>query len=136
MDDLLRAAGLDRARSIEEACRLVAAARGKPLEVVEGDLGPGVTGLWLAFPERDLVLVYARQTLPGPHRDHVVAHELVHVLDSIRPGPAPGPVPAGCRDEHDDPAEQRVERLASELMISIASHGSSAARLTSLELYR
>ena len=136
MDDLLRAAGLDRARSIEEACRLVAAARGKPLEVVEGDLGPGVTGLWLAFPERDLGLVDARQTLPGPHRDHVVAHELVHVLDAIRPGPAPGPVPTGCRDVHDDPAEQRVERLASELMISIASHGSSAARLTSLELYR
>ncbi|WP_175008614.1 hypothetical protein [Cellulosimicrobium sp. TH-20] len=134
MDDLLRAAGLDRARSIDEACRLVAATRGKPLEVVEGDLGPGVTGLWLAFPERDLVLVDARQTLPGPHRDHVVAHELVHVLESTRPGPAPSA--AGCRDEHDDPAEQRVERLASELMISIASHGSSAARLTSLELYR
>ncbi len=53
----------------------------------------------------------------------------MHVLDSTRPGPAPSA--AGCRDEHDDPAEQRVERLASELMISIASHGSSAARLTS-----
>ncbi|CPU67953.1 Uncharacterised protein [Mycobacteroides abscessus] len=60
----------------------------------------------------------------------------MHVLDAIRPGPAPGPLPTGCRDVHDDPAEQRVERLASELMISIASHGSSAARLTSLELYR
>jgi len=133
VDDLLRGAGLDRARSIEEACRLVAAVRGRPLEVVEGDLGPGVTGLWLAFPDRDLVLVDARQTLPGQHRDHVVAHELVHVLDAA----ASGPPPAGaCRDGYDDPAERRVERLASELMISIASHGSSASRLTSLELYR
>ncbi|NDO89130.1 hypothetical protein [Cellulosimicrobium composti] len=133
MDDLLRGAGLDRARSIEEACRLVAAVRGRPLEVVEGDLGPGVTGLWLAFPDRDLVLVDARQTLPGQHRDHVVAHELVHVLDAA----ASCSPPAGaCRDGYDDPAERRVERLASELMISIASHGSSASRLTSLELYR
>ncbi|QJW36895.1 hypothetical protein [Cellulosimicrobium protaetiae] len=134
MDDLLRAAGLDRARSIEEACRLVAAVRGRPLEVVEGDLGPGVSGLWLAFPERDLVLVDARQTLPGQHRDHVVAHELVHVLEAVGATTA-APVGA-CRDGHRDPGELRVERLASELMISIASHGSSATRLTSLELYR
>jgi len=131
---LLRAAGLDRARSIDEACRIVAAVRGRPLEVVEGDLGPGVTGVWLAFPERDLVLVDARQTLPGQHRDHVVAHELVHVLEAAH---AVGPERAGaCRDGYEDPDEVRVERLASELMISIASHGSSAVRLTSLELYR
>ncbi|WP_264030394.1 hypothetical protein [Cellulosimicrobium sp. SH8] len=134
MDDLLRSAGLDRARSVEEACRLVAAVRGRPLEVVEGDLGPGVTGLWLAFPERDLVLVDARQTLAGPHRDHVVAHELVHVLDAAATAGAPRV--GACRDGYDDPDELRVERLASELMISIASHGSSATRLTSLELYR
>ena len=63
-----------------------------------------------------------------------VAHELVHVLDAAATAGAPRV--GACRDGYDDPDELRVERLASELMISIASHGSSASRLTSLELYR
>ncbi|MHA7134149.1 hypothetical protein [Oerskovia turbata] len=134
MHELLRAAGLHRARSLDEACRVVERSRRRPLRVTDAALGPGLFGMWLGFVDHDRIVVNSQQSLSAHHRRHIIAHELMHVLEAVA-------APEHERDEarrdgYDDPTERRVEQMASELMISIASLGSSGDRLMAAEMYR
>ncbi|MFE7508218.1 hypothetical protein [Promicromonospora sp. NPDC057488] len=125
---------LDRVRSIEEACDVVQALRQRPLTVVDEDLGPGLSGMWLGYPNHDRIIVNTVHTVTRLHRAHIIAHELMHIVEALDD-------PAherneGRRDGYDDATEQRVEAAASRLMISLASVGGTGDRLTALELYR
>jgi hypothetical protein len=131
----LATSGLDRARSIDEAVAIVARRRGRPIHVVDGALGEGVSGMWLSLPEGEKIVVSPQAVLSPRHRQHVIAHELVHVLDACADPSTAHPV-AQQRNRYDDPVEHRAEALASELMMSIEATGGVAHRLAGLERYR
>ena len=95
MDDLLRSAGLDRARSVEEACRLVAAVRGRPLDVVE-DVDELVRD--------DVVAVRPGQGLAGVDEDEVALGE-----GEPEPGHAGAEV---ALDDLERPAAHRRDQAA------------------------
>lgn len=131
----LTSAGLDRARSIDEACRIVATRRGRPVDVVDGPLGEGVSGMWLSLPDAEKIIVSSEAALSASHRQHIIAHELVHILDACDDPEAPPPGPQR-RNRYEDPIEHRAEALASELMMSVEATRGVAHRLAGLERYR
>ncbi|MEJ2854225.1 MULTISPECIES: hypothetical protein [unclassified Saccharothrix] len=59
-------------------CRAVADARGRPIRLIPVAGLTGVCGLWIATDTTDLIF-HESDTTP-PHRDHIVLHELAHVL--------------------------------------------------------
>jgi hypothetical protein len=61
-----------------ELCAMVAARRGRPIRLVPMDGLTGVCGLWVATATTDLVF-YERVTTP-PHQEHIILHELSHML--------------------------------------------------------
>jgi hypothetical protein len=61
-----------------ELCAAVAARRGRPIRLVPMDGLTGVCGLWVATATTDLIF-YERVTTP-PHQEHIILHELSHVL--------------------------------------------------------
>lgn len=131
----LTSAGLDRARSIDEARGIVATRRGRPVDVVDGPLGEGVSGMWLSMPDGEKVIVSSEAALSPRHRQHIIANELVHILDACDDPTAPPPGPQR-RNRYEDPVEHRAEALASELMMSIEATGGVAHRLAGMERYR
>jgi hypothetical protein len=131
----LAAAGLDRARSIDEAIAIVARRRGRPIDIVDGALGEGVSGMWLSLPGAEKIVVSPQAVLSARHRRHVIAHELVHVLDACA-NPAAAPTGPQRRNRYEDPVEHRAEALASELMMSIEATGGVAHRIAGMERYR
>lgn len=75
-------------------CERVAARRGRPIRLVPMDGRAGVCGLWVATDTTDLFF-YERVTTP-PHQEHIILHELGHLLcdhhhASSTRGPALGP---------------------------------------------
>jgi len=56
----------------------IAARRGRPIKLVPMAGLTGVCGLWVATESVDLIF-YELETTP-PHREHIVLHELAHVL--------------------------------------------------------
>ena len=131
----LASAGLDRASTIDEAREIVAGLRGRPVDVVDAPLGEGVSGLWLSRPDAETIVVSPQAALSAHHRRHIIAHELVHILDACADPSAPAPGPE-WRNRYEDPVEHRAELLASELMMSIEATGGVGHRLAGMERYR
>ncbi|MBW4717288.1 ImmA/IrrE family metallo-endopeptidase [Saccharothrix obliqua] len=73
---------------LTELCRRAGRARGRPIELVPASLSAlGVSGLWLAADRLDYI--WYEQNTSAPHREHVVLHELGHILcDHGGSGPA------------------------------------------------
>jgi hypothetical protein len=67
---------------------VVAARRGRPIRLLPVAGLTGVCGLWIATDTTDLIC-HERDTTP-PHRDHIVLHELSHVLCDHYPVELPG----------------------------------------------
>ncbi|MEV0678610.1 hypothetical protein AB0I60_19040 [Actinosynnema sp. NPDC050436] len=64
---------------LAELCRRAGRARGRPIELVPAPLAAlGLSGLWLAAEHLDYV--WYEQNTSAPHREHVVLHELGHIL--------------------------------------------------------
>jgi hypothetical protein len=59
-------------------CETVAARRGRPIRLVPMDGLTGVCGLWVATAATDLIC-YEQVTTP-PHQEHIILHELGHLL--------------------------------------------------------
>lgn len=59
-------------------CERIAANRGRPIKLLPMAGLTGVCGLWVATDTADLIF-YEQDTTP-PHREHIVLHELSHVL--------------------------------------------------------
>ena len=126
----LVASGLDTARSLDEAIHIVRDLRAHRIEVVDEPLGEGLSGMWLGFPGCDRIIVNSESALSPRHREFIVAHELMHILEAVD-DPSQERSSAN-RTGYDDPTEHRVESLACTLMMSIQSGGGVAARLTAM----
>jgi hypothetical protein len=63
---------------VKELCRLLADDRGKPILLVPTAGSAKVMGLWVATAAADLIL-YEESTTP-PHQEHIILHELSHLL--------------------------------------------------------
>ena len=132
--EALRLYRLDRVRSLEEACHVVQSLRQRPLTVVDEDLGPGLSGMWLGYPNHDRIIVNTVHAVTQFHRAHIIAHELIHIVEAL--DNSEHERNQERRDGYGDATERRVEAAASRLMISLASVGGTGDRLTALELYR
>jgi hypothetical protein len=63
---------------VRALCDLVAGGRGRPIRLVPTTARDGVLGLWVATDQADLIF-FEGATTP-PHQDHIVLHELCHLL--------------------------------------------------------
>jgi hypothetical protein len=88
---------------IHEFCEQIASKRGRPIRLFPIASGLTPCGLWAATESTDYVF-YETSTSPL-HRDHIVLHELSHMLCDHRPAPA-----------HDD---ELVDRLFPDLNASL-----------------
>ncbi|GAA4419376.1 hypothetical protein ACFQV2_25310 [Actinokineospora soli] len=63
---------------IDALCARIAAGRGRPIHLRAIPGLTGVCGLWIATDAADIIF-YEQVTVP-PHREHIVLHELSHLL--------------------------------------------------------
>ena len=68
---------------INEFCRVISARRGRPLYLVPKQTRLGPCGVWLSLPDVDYVF-YERET-SQLHREHIILHELGHLLCEHQP---------------------------------------------------
>jgi hypothetical protein len=59
-------------------CERVAARRGRPIRLIPMARLTGICGVWIATSTMDLIF-YERETT-RPHQDHIILHELSHLL--------------------------------------------------------
>jgi hypothetical protein len=69
-------------------CEGLARRRGRPIVLRPLPRASGCSGLWVATPAADVVF-YETETSPL-HREHIILHELCHLLLGHAPGGAPG----------------------------------------------
>ncbi|MFI6028177.1 hypothetical protein [Amycolatopsis magusensis] len=75
---LLRELPLPVPFDVHALCEQVAARRGRPIRLLPMSGLTGVCGLWIATDHTDLIF-HESETTP-PHREHIILHELAHVL--------------------------------------------------------
>ncbi len=86
VDTLAAQFPLERLSSVEELCALLTVRRGRPVLPEAAPLPSTIAGVWVAN-ERTDYLFYA-QDAPRPHQEHIVLHELAHLLCGHKSGPA------------------------------------------------
>lgn len=60
-------------------CARIGEYRRRPIELYRYEIKiPGPFGLWFAMPDRDAIFFQASTS--RPHQDHIIAHELGHIL--------------------------------------------------------
>lgn len=114
---------------LDELVRAIAAERGREIVILDSDFSgmqSQLCGLWLGLPQRDLIFI--SDDLSGIHRDHVILHELAHLLlehrvvdgatieeiASLFPSLPPALVSRVLRRSHyDNEQEREAEELAS-----------------------
>ncbi|MCC2279947.1 ImmA/IrrE family metallo-endopeptidase [Streptomyces sp. ET3-23] len=80
--------------SIATLMERLSADRGRPIQLVELPLGAkSPCGMWLATDEADIIVVEANTS--RLHRDHIIAHELAHMLCGHRDSTGPDPTGLG-----------------------------------------
>lgn len=86
----------------------LSADRGRPIQLVELPLGAkSPCGIWLATDDADFIVVEANTS--RLHRDHIIAHELAHMLCGHRDSTGPDPTGFGHLLPHLD--AQRVREI-------------------------
>ncbi|WP_040833132.1 ImmA/IrrE family metallo-endopeptidase [Nocardia brevicatena] len=78
------------ATTLDEVVAAVAAERGRPIGIVDADLGPGVCGQRRHYPSKDVIVL--ADALPS--RGHTLAHELGHIVFDHEGAPVPEATPA------------------------------------------
>jgi hypothetical protein len=64
---------------VRDLCLRLAAHRGRPIELVPFPLPvPGAFGLWIAFADVDQILYQQHTT--SAHQDHIILHEVGHMI--------------------------------------------------------
>ncbi len=89
---------------IDELCERLAEQRGRELVVYPADLPALPFGLWYNDGERDYVIY--RTGIQGYHRDHIILHEICHML--ARHNTVELPLDEG-EDSHADVVSRLVE---------------------------
>ncbi|MFI5779058.1 hypothetical protein [Nocardia sp. NPDC051570] len=132
--DLVAALAADGApAAVSAVVRVVAARTGRTIELRPVSLGgTEVFGLWVALADHDLIL-YDR-TATAAHRNHIVQHELGHIVLEHRPlAPQPpaetadGWANSMCRSDFQDPIEEEAELFARRLTWRLARYSATAA---------
>lgn len=121
----IRSLRLEPYASAYELCDQMSSLRGRPIRVIEWRLPvPGPLGVWISRERDDVIVVQELAT--GGHRDHIVLHELGHILcdheGETLPGYAPtlahadqmvpGGTVRGLRSVYDSAAEREAELFA------------------------
>ncbi|WP_156178855.1 hypothetical protein [Saccharothrix sp. ST-888] len=78
---MLQTLGPIPAFSVERICAHLSELRGRPLHLLplpDGASAAGACGLWLATEEGDYV--FFEQQTSRPHQEHIVLHEIGHML--------------------------------------------------------
>ncbi len=72
--------GIDVPRpfDVDSLCAAVSARRGRPLRLLPKPVEAGPCGIWIAFEHVDVV--YYEAGTSALHQNHIVAHELGHLL--------------------------------------------------------
>jgi Zn-dependent peptidase ImmA (M78 family) len=108
----VRSLRLEQYASAYELCDQMSSVRDRPIRVVEWPLPiPGPSGVWIAREHDDVVVV--QQAATGSHRDHIVLHELAHILCEHEGVPLPGYGPEFLSAFDDQSEEARPVRLRS-----------------------
>ena len=81
----LQALNLPTSFDARSLCDALAACRGRPILLQSVANGAGPHGVWVAGPSVDVVF-YERETSPL-HQEHIILHELSHLLCDHRPTP-------------------------------------------------
>lgn len=123
---------------IDELVSAISAQRGREITILDSDFADRsgkLCGLWIGLKTRDLIFI--SDDLSGVHRDHVILHELAHlILDhrvvdvttqnevaALFPSLPPSMVSrALLRSHYDNNQEREAEELAS--TIAAATRGS------------
>ncbi|MGZ3145675.1 hypothetical protein ACVDFE_27520 [Lentzea chajnantorensis] len=115
---------------VRALCALVAGQRDRPITLLPMTGRHGVLGLWVATDDSDLI--FYEEATTRPHQDHIILHELCHLLCDHYAAP----LPAANLMPHLDPdmvrsvlertgytavEEQEAELLAS-LILQQAGH--------------
>ncbi|MZE43549.1 hypothetical protein GTY49_11420 [Streptomyces sp. SID5477] len=83
MRELLRSLDVHPPLSVKDLCQALSLSRGRHIELRSYPLpNPGPVGLWLETSRVDLI-IFQRDTTPL-HQDHIVLHELGHILADHR----------------------------------------------------
>ncbi|PKW18743.1 uncharacterized protein DUF955 [Saccharopolyspora spinosa] len=83
--------GIDEPVDMGEVCRRLSVQRGKPIRLVAYPFAvPGPFGWWGSTPDTDFIL-YQAETTPA-HQQHIIAHELGHLLADHKPDPDEDPL--------------------------------------------
>jgi hypothetical protein len=117
---------LDNASNVREFCVQLEEQRGRPIHLLPIGLNPGYfSGCWIAIENADFIVFEANTSVP--HQEHIIAHELAHIICCHRPTAAldeasarllfPALDPALVRDMlrrtgYTDEQEQEAEVLA------------------------
>ncbi|MEV6671988.1 toxin [Streptomyces sp. NPDC051162] len=110
----------------------LSADRGHPIQLVELPMGAeSPCGMWLATDEADFILVEANTS--RLHRDHIIAHELAHMLCGHRD--STGPDPTGFAHLLPNLDHQRVREILGRTSYSSAEE-QEAETVASLILER
>lgn len=113
---------LPRPWRIEDLCSALAEARGRPLLLHELDLAALPFGLWYFDGERDHIISRAGAT--GYHRDHIILHEICHMLAGHNTAPAPASdedlaaavITAAVSNPHTNDQEEIAEAFATAVL--------------------
>ncbi|GIG92146.1 UBA domain-containing protein [Plantactinospora endophytica] len=144
----LAALRLPATASMETLCEQIGRQRNRPIRLLPMPLHEArPCGIWLALPDADLIVYEANTT--RMHQDHIVAHELAHVVcghsvlgddrpfdpRQLFPDLDPGLVRTLLgRSHYSDAQEREAEVLASLLLSRVdrtpADHGDDDTALT------
>ncbi|GAA2454897.1 hypothetical protein [Streptomyces macrosporus] len=88
----VRGLGLPPADSIRDLLPAIEERPGHPIRLMPAPAGTdrSLCGMWIRTADVDYVFVHPETS--RFHQDHIIAHELGHVLRNHRGGPASGPV--------------------------------------------
>ncbi|MFG1949402.1 hypothetical protein [Nonomuraea sp. NPDC048826] len=73
----------------EALCAQVAAQRGRPIRLLPMTRSSGVCGMWVSAGDSDLI--FYDQVTTSPHQQHIILHELSHLLCDHYPSGATSP---------------------------------------------
>jgi hypothetical protein len=98
VDTLAAQLPLDRLTGVEELCALLSARRGRLVFPEAASLPPTIAGVWVANTRADYIF-YA-QDAPRPHQEHIILHELAHLICGHESGPAEAELLATLIEHH------------------------------------
>ncbi|MFJ9691359.1 hypothetical protein [Kitasatospora sp. NPDC101183] len=89
---LLRRLDIQPPFQVEDLCQKLGEFRGKPIQLIPWELPmPGPFGIWMSRPSEDNIF-YQKETT-RLHQDHIILHEIGHILSEHADGSIGGRIP-------------------------------------------